>query len=183
MEETHAIKIPKTELFDSEENRFYTVNAQTIRIKHSLVSVSKWEAKYHKPFLETLDKMTWEESMDYIKCMTLTQNVDPNAYKCLKRKDFEEITDYINDPMTATTISDRGGRISREIITSEIIYHWMIAYNIPVEFQKWHLNRLIMLIRVIDAKNQPSKKMSKSEIMRRNRSLNEARRRALGTKG
>lgn len=178
------ITIKAGELYDGTRNVF-VVNQkdETIVLEHSLVSISKWESKWHKPFLSDKPK-TNEESLDYIKCMTITQNVDPNIYKFLSKENFAEINKYIEDPMTASWVNDANGKKgSREVITSELIYYWMIALNIPVEFQKWHLNRLLMLIRICNAKNQPPKKMSKGDLMRRNRSLNAARRKASGSKG
>lgn len=178
------ITIKASEMFDERTNRFL-VNAKdtTITLEHSLVSISKWESKWHKPFLSDKPK-TLEESIDYIKCMTITQNVDDSLYLFLSRDNFSEINKYIEDPMTASWVNDNKGKKGRnEIITSELIYYWMIALNIPVEFQKWHLNRLLMLIRICNAKNQPEKKMSKSEILKRNRALNAARRKASGSNG
>lgn len=178
------ITIKAGELFDGAKNVF-VVNGkdETIVLEHSLVSISKWESKWHKPFLSDKPK-TAEESLDYIKCMTITQNVDPTLYKFLSKENYEQINKYIEDSMTASWVNDINGKKgSREVITSELIYYWMIALNIPVEFQKWHLNRLLMLIKICNAKNQPPKKMSKGELMRRNRSLNAARRKASGSKG
>lgn len=179
-----TITIKAAEMFDSASNKFL-VNAkdQTLTLEHSLVSISKWESKWHKPFLSDTSK-TLEESIDYIKCMTITQNVDPIIYRFLSKDNFEKINAYIEDPMTASWVNEAGGKKGKsETITSELIYYWMIALNIPVEFQKWHLNRLLMLIKICNAKNQPPKKMSKSEIMKRNRSLNAARRKASGSSG
>lgn len=154
-----------------------------LQLEHSLVSLSKWESKWCKPFLTKTDK-TVEEIIDYIKCMTLTQNVKPEIYDCITQSDFQKVIDYINAPMTATTFSDdRKGNGSREIITSELIYYWMIALTIPFECQKWHLNRLLTLIRVCEIKNNPGKKMSKRQIMSNNAALNAARRKKYNTKG
>lgn len=177
------ITIPPFELFDSASNQFIQVKGQTLQLEHSLVSLSKWEAKWHKPFLSKEDK-TNEEIIDYIRCMTITQNVDPMVYAGLTNSIMDEISAYINDSNTATWFKDehKAGR-SREIITSEVIYWWMIALNIPPEYQKWHLNRLLTLIRVCNEKNNPPKKMSRKELARQNRSLNEARKRALNTHG
>jgi hypothetical protein len=129
------------------------------------------------------DQKTLEETIDYIKCMTITQNVDDEVYSRLSDKNIQEINDYIGKPMTATTFSKRPNNISREIITSELIYYWMIALQIPMECQRWHLNRLLTLVQVCNIKNEPPKKMSKREIMSRNASLNAARRNKLHTKG
>ena len=154
-------------------------------MEHSLVSLSKWESRWHKPFLSSKNKTkTQEEILDYIRCMTLTQNVDPNVYYNLSRENCEKIQAYIDDPMTATTFNEiNKPKTNSEIITSELIYYWMIAYNVPVEFEKWHLNRLLTLIKVCSIKNAPPKKMSKREIMNRNAALNASRRKAHNSKG
>ena len=116
--------------------------------------------------------------------MTLTQNVNPLVYDCLTKENYDEVGDYINDTMTATTIKQGNGRHSREIITNEIIYYWMVALQIPFEpCEKWHLNRLMTLIQVTSIKNQPPKKMGKKNIMQSNAAINAARRARLGSKG
>lgn len=177
------ITIPAiNDLWDEGRQEFISTKEQTLQLEHSLVSLSKWESKWHKPFLHS-DK-TDEETLDYIKCMTITQNVDPNVYYGLNQNHVTMIHEYINNPMTATTFSDdRAGRKNREIITAEIIYYWMVSYNIPFECQKWHLNRLITLVRVCGAKNQPPKKSSKRDIASRYAELNRQRRAKLNSKG
>ena len=178
------LTIPAIEGFDDEKQEFVCIaKEQTLQLEHSLVSLSKWESKWHKPFISKEEK-TVEETIDYIKCMTMTQNVDSNVYNRLTRSNVEEINKYIDNPMTATTFygdTQKGG--SKETITSELIYYWMISLNIPMECQKWHLNRLLTLIRVCNIKNAPPKKMSKREIMSRNAALNAARKKQLNTKG
>ncbi len=169
------------EFFDEKKEEFIELKKQTIKLEHSLISVSKWESKYHLPFLNT--EMTNEQTIDYIKCMTISRDVDDKIYDFLLDSNFEAIVKYINDPMSATTINDFRKGSSREIITSEIIYYWMIECNVPLECEKWHLNRLLTLIKVIDLKRAPAKKMSKGEIMARNRALNDARRKANHSKG
>ena len=178
------IVIPAAEMWDGIKQEFIKSEATTLQLEHSLISISKWEAKWHKSFLSTPEK-TAEETLDYIRCMTLTQNVNPSVYDCLTEENFKEIGAYIDNPMTATCFynNDPSGRKSREKVTSELIYYWMIAFNIPPEYQKWHLNRLMTLIRVCDIKNQPPKKMSKRETMSQNARLNAARRKQLNTKG
>lgn len=176
------IIIPSIDLWDERKQEFVVLKGATLKLEHSLVSLSKWESKWRKPFLSKENK-TQEETIDYIKCMTLTQNVDPNIYQYINNETVNKILSYINEPMTATTFREEKKGGSREIITSELIYYWMIALNIPFECQKWHLNRLLTLIRVCDIKNQPPKKMSKREIMSRNASLNAARRKQLNSKG
>ncbi len=179
-----TITVPKTEFFDENRQQFVTVKETKLELEHSLVSLSKWEAKWKKPFLSTENK-TGEESLDYIRCMTINGGVDPLVYLALTRKQMETIQQYISDPMTATTITDRrsGKGVSREIVTSELIYYWMVAYQIPFECQKWHLGRLMTLIRVCDVKNAPAQNIPKSALMQRNKSLNAARRAKLGTRG
>ncbi len=176
------ITIPAmNDLWDEQNQQFLSVKETTIQLEHSLLSISKWESKWNKSFINTKDK-TEEELMDYIKCMTITKNVDPNVYVCLTAENIQEIVTYINAPMTATTIRDTG-KSNHEIVTSELIYYWMISLNIPVKFEKWHLNRLITLIRVCSIKNQPAKKMSRGEIIQRNAALNAARKKRWNTKG
>ena len=178
-----TITIPAVEQFDEQTEEFISTKEQTLQLEHSLVSLSKWESKWCKPFL-TKEEKTLEENLDYIKCMTLTQNVNPDVYRNLTRDNITEINKYIEAPMTATYIyEDKKGSINREQVTSELIYYWMIALNIPFECQKWHLNRLLTLIRVCNIKNQPRKKMSKRDLMSRNAALNAARRSKLNTKG
>lgn len=178
-----TITIPAVEMFDEKTQEFFTTKEQTLQLEHSLVSLSKWESKWCKVFLSKEEK-TSEETIDYIRCMTITQNVDPNVYNRLTRSNIQEINKYIEAPMTATTFynDDQKGR-GRETVTSELIYYWMIALNIPMECQKWHLNRLLTLIRVCNIKNSPPKKMSRREIMNRNAALNAARRKQLNSKG
>lgn len=178
-----TITVPAREMFDEKSQTFFTYKEQTLQLEHSLVSLSKWESKWCKPFL-TNEEKTLAETIDYIKCMTITQNVDPNVYNRLSNDNVKEINEYIGAPMTATTFSDdkQRGR-SKEIATSELIYYWMISMNIPMECQKWHLNRLLTLIRVCNVKNAPPKKSSRRDIMNRYASLNAARRNKLNTKG
>ena len=156
---------------------------QTLQLEHSLVSLSKWESKWKKAFLSGKDK-SYEETLDYIKCMTITKNVNPSVYSRLSSKNLEQINSYISDPMTATYFpKDETKENSREVVTSELIYYWMIAMNVPPEYQKWHLNRLLSLIRVCEIKNAPPKKMGRKELMSRNAALNAARRKRLNTRG
>ena len=178
-----TIVIPERELWDEEREELVSVKEQTLQLEHSLVSLSKWESKWKKPFLTKEDK-TPEETIDYIRCMTLTPNVKPEVYKCLTHDNIAKINNYISDPMTATTINMHGlSKGGKEIVTSELVYYWMVALNIPFECQKWHLNRLITLIQVCNVKNTPPKKMSKRDIMSRNAALNAARRKKYNSKG
>lgn len=177
------ITVPAIELYDEAKEEFVSSKEQVLQLEHSLVSISKWESKWCKPFLSKDDKTT-EESIDYIRCMTITQNVPDDTYSRISLKHVEEVAAYIEAPMTATIFSStKKGPGSREIITSEIIYYWMIAMNIPFECQKWHLNRLLTLINVCNIKNQPPNKMSKKELIERNKMLNASRRNAMNSRG
>ena len=176
------ITVPARELFDGKD-RFIYVKEQKLQLEHSLVSVSKGESKWRKPFLSQKPKTT-EEYIDYVRCMTLTQNVDPNVYRALTPAILKEVSEYINAPMTATTFPKNGNRRGpSEIVTAEIIYYWMLCHNIPFECQKWHLNRLMTLIRICDIKSRKPKKMSASEAARERAALNAARRNKYKTRG
>ena len=177
------ITIPAREMFDEKTQTFFSIKEQTLQLEHSLVSLSKWESKWCKSFLSSKEK-TREETIDYIKCMTITQNVNPEVYNYLSNSNIQDINDYIEAPMTATTFNDSSqkGR-NKEIITSELIYYWMISLNIPMECQKWHINKLLTLIRVCDIKNAPPKKMGRKETINRWAELNAARKKQFNTKG
>lgn len=177
------IVVPAAELFDEIKEEFVYRKEQTLQLEHSLVSLSKWESKWNKAFLGKQEK-TDEEILDYVRCMTLTQNVDPEVYTRLSAENYAEINAYIEAPMTATCFHDeKKNQRSRETVTSELIYYWMISYSIPVEFQKWHLNRLLTLIQVCNVKNTPPKKRSQREIMKRQAAINAANRKRFNSKG
>lgn len=181
------ITIPEREYFDDEKQEFTTIKEQTLTLEHSLISISKWESKWKKPFLIRANR-TYAESIDYIRCMTLNSNVGDDVYRNISQAEFDKITEYIDDKMSATWFNDNGNINKRpgakgQAVTSELIYYWMIAFNIPFECQKWHLNRLLTLIKICEIKNTPPKKMKKKDIYARNKSLNEARKRNLGTRG
>lgn len=176
------VTIPAIELYDETTNEFVFSKEQILTLEHSLVSLSKWESKWCKPFL-TKDEKTTEETVDYIKCMTITQNVEDNVYNFLTNDNITQVKKYIEAEMTATTFSNETKTINREIITAEIIYYWMIALNIPFECQKWHLNKLLTLIKVCNIKNSPPKKMNRKELMNRNAAMNAARKKALNSEG
>ena len=176
------LTIDAVEYYDEATEEFVYTRPKTLQLEHSLVSLSKWESKWKKPFL-TDDPKTTEETIDYIRCMTITQNVDPEVYTRLTRENLSAVNDYIGNSMTATTLNREKPKGTKTIVTSELIYYWMIALNVPFECQKWHLNRLLTLINVCDVKSAPPKKMSRRELAERNRALNEERRHALKTKG
>ena len=181
--------IPDMEFFDEKTEEFITVPGKpaiketVLKLEHSLVSLSKWESKWCKPFLSK-NALTEEETLDYIRCMTLTQNVPPEIYTRLTEDIVKQISEYINAPMTATWFSKEVEKKGKsETVTSELIYYWMIALQIPMECQKWHLNRLITLVKICNVKNEPPKKMSKRSIMSQNAALNAARRKQWNSKG
>lgn len=176
------IIIKGEEMFDEDTCTFTSTKDTTLRLEHSLVSISKWEAKWNIPFLDDKPKTT-EQELDYINCMSLDGPIDPIVLICLKNDDMVKIQSYIEAPMTATKLKKMKGKRSYEITTSEIIYYWMIALNIPFECQYWHLNRLITLVEVCNRKNQPPKKMSKEELMAQQARLNAERRARLKSKG
>lgn len=177
------ITIPAVEQWDEVNQEFVNLKEQTLQLEHSLVSISKWESKWNKAFLSSKEKSV-EETIDYVRCMTLTKNVKPEIYNFLTADNLSEINRYIDAPMTATYfMEDESKSGGRETITSELIYYWMIALNIPFECQKWHLNRLLTLVKVCNIKNAPPKCKSKQDIMRRNAKLNAERRKKMHSKG
>lgn len=179
------ITIPAVELYDEVKNEFITTKAQTLTLEHSLVSLSKWESKWCKPFLSK-EGLTTAETIDYIRCMTLTQNVSPEVYQFVTDANIKEVEEYINAPMTATWFNEeqkKGKKGSSEVVTAELIYYWMIALQIPMKCEKWHLNRLITLVKVCNIKNEPPKKMGRRATMSRNMALNMARRKQLNSNG
>lgn len=178
------IDIGGGEFFNDLTNEFYYVKPRTITMEHSLLSISKWESKWKKPYLSS-DSRTFEEELDYIRCMTITKDVDPLLYNNLSIDDYKKIREYCDDPHTATTITSYLPKNRRaRTITSELIYCWMVSYNIPSEYEKWHINRLLTLIRVCGIENNPNgKKMSRAEVARQNAELNRARRAKYNTKG
>ena len=182
-----TIVVPDQEFFVPPD-RFVNIKGTTFKIEHSLVAIAKWEAKWHTPFLDDKTPKTNEMIIDYIKCMTITQNVNPEVYDHLPAETIKEINEYIDDPMTATWFNNENAPKGKkgEVVTSELVYYWMIAQQIPPEYDKWHFNRLMTLIRVCSEKNsqaQNGKKMSKRNILNQNKALNAARRKASGSKG
>jgi hypothetical protein len=178
-----TIVVPGTEMFDDQSQEFTTRNDVTLDLEHSLVSLSKWESIHEKPFLSLKEKST-EEVLEYVKIMNLTPDVPDEVFLKLSDENITKINQYIEAKMTATWFHDApGAPKSRDVITAELIYYWMIVFEIPFECQYWHLNRLFTLIRVCNVKQAKPKKMSRSEIASRNRALNAQRREQLGTKG
>lgn len=178
------VKIPKTEYFDPRSNEFIYSEEVTLSLEHSLVSISKWESKWKKPFMDRSKPKTREETLDYIRCMSINKNVDASVFQRIPNSVIKIVQDYIDNPMTATWFSeDKNRPHSRDIITSETIYYYMIANGIPFECQKWHLNRLLTLIRVCQIKSEPSRKMSRKEEMATRKALNAQRRARHNSRG
>lgn len=181
-----TITIPASELFDEANNKFIPIEQTKLVLEHSLVSVSKWEQTWEKPFLGKEERTT-EEAIDYIRCMTISpEEVAEKVYQNLPADALQKVSTYINAKMTATWFSEVPGakKPDGEVITAEIIYYWLVALQIPFEVQHWHLNRLLTLVRVTNIKNDPDKKMMpKKDAAAQQRLLNEQRRQRLGTKG
>ena len=178
------IRIDGKEFWNQEKEEFVNTKGITLRLEHSLISVSKWEAKYKRPFLSDGPK-TLQETYDYISFMSLDRNVNMTELEGITEEDYKKILDYIHDPMTATKITQNAKNNSKSshVLTSEEIYYDMTALNIPFECEKWHLNRLLTLIQIASIKNETPKKMSKGEIYRQNAELNKARRAKYRSKG
>lgn len=174
----------KTTLWDEELEEFKELTISTLDFEHSLASLSKWESKWETPFLSNEEKSS-EQVYDYLFCMCLTPGVTREQVLGLSGDKFKEINDYIESQQTATTFAELPNRRSSgERVTAELIYYWMVAFQIPWEAQYWHLNRLLALIRVCNSKqNGKQHKMSKHEIAQRNRELNEQRRQQYATRG
>lgn len=179
------IELEGEEEFDEEREEFIKHPKVTLQLEHSLISIRKWEEKWKKPFLGRKEK-TEEELLDYVRCMTINSNVDPSVYQRLNVSQIDEIVDYIKDSMTATFFRSEkveGQAPSREIITAEIVYYWMIKLGIPLEFEKRHFEQLMTLIKVFNAKDGPKKKRNRLEALREQRALNEARKKAANSRG
>lgn len=178
------IYVPPNELYFEDRNEFVTCKGGKLQLEHSLISVRKWEAQWHKPYLNT--EKSPEEILSYIRCMTLNREVDPNIYLFLTKELMEQIAEYIGNPMTATWFNNSNvgaAKSSNEVITAEIIYYWMISLNIPTEYERWHLNQLTTLIKVVSVKNGPQEKKDPKEAAIERMKLNAKRRAKLGSKG
>lgn len=177
------LHIGALELFDESTGTFIYTKPITLTLEHSLIAISKWESKWQKSFIHSKD-LSREQSVDYVKCMVVSPTcIDENIWKALPYEILNQVAAYIDNPMTATTINGERKGGGSQIVTSELIYYWMITHNIPFECQKWHINRLLMLIKICNVNNNPGKKMSKREVLSRNAELNAKRKAQLGTTG
>lgn len=176
------IHVEGYQLYDEEKNRFYDIEGGTFSIEYSLFSIYKWESKWKKPYFNTKEK-TVDESIDFIRCMTLEEGIDPLLYYNIKEDDLRRINYYMNDPVTATTFGKPTGPVDRSIKTAEVFYYLMTVYNIPFECDKWNFNRLLALIKTCNIENAPKKPMTKKEIYAQNREINERNKRRFHSKG
>jgi len=177
------LNVPDIELYDERLEVFTYIKGITVTMEHSLISLSKWESRWGKPFLKPNQKMTPAEIVSYLHYMTITQNVHSVIYKYIYTSRLSQVYSYIEAPMTATTFSKTNSKINREVVTAELLYYWMIVFNIPFSCERWHLNRLLTLITLCNLKQQPARKMSQAELAQRNRELNSQRLRELNTRG
>lgn len=176
------VTVPEREYFDNTRQEFIYLREQKLFLEHSLISISKWESKWKKPFLDKAEK-TPEESVDYIRCMSLNKDIEWITAQRIPPEVYKQINDYISDTMTATWFTEQNKKPNGQVVTSELIYYWMIMFHVPFECEKWHLNRLLTLIKVCELKNAPKKKMSRKDIYARNMALNAARKKKLETSG
>lgn len=179
------IEVEPQKFLDERTSEIVQVPGATLDLEHSLISIKKWESKWHKPFLGKNDK-TNEEILDYVQCMSLKPNINPIVYQYLPSDALVQIISYIKDPMTATWFNTNAigaAHNSMEVITNEIIYYWMIKFNIPIECQKWHIEQLLALIKTISIKDAPSKKMTAQEELAQRKALNAQRRAKMRSKG
>lgn len=176
------LTIEGKEGWNEKTEEFVKVPTVMLRLEHSLLSVSKWEQKWHKPFLVPNPDRTPDENRDYVRCMSLAPFSDDVLYR-LTPDHHRQINDYINDPATATTTKTKRSRASNQFISSELIYARMVEFQIPFSAEKWHLNRLLKLIEVLANNQKPAKKMPKREIYSQNAAINAARKAQYNTRG
>lgn len=179
-----VINVKVSENYDEETQRFIPVTVP-LAFEHSLLSLSKWESKYEKPFLSDKHEKGTEEVLDYLRMMAVNPSVNDEHLALLSQQNINELQEHISAKATATwfTENKKKSPSNPETVTSELIYFWMFSYQIPKECESWHLNRLLTLVRVFGEKNQKPEKMSKSDTLARNRSLNEQRKAKYNTKG
>lgn len=181
-----TLEVPQIDLFNNITEEFIYIEATTLKFENSLVSISKWESKWHKPFPGYQPKnvamannivFTNEDFIDYIRCMCITPVKDTRIFANMPTECLIQIKEYMEDPMTASVIKqDKKGKLSHQIVTNELVYFWMSSYQIPFDAAKWHINRLLTLINIAAAENAPKGKQSKSDIAAYHRAVNAARR-------
>lgn len=155
-----VIEIEGRPLFDQRTQTFLPrAKSRRIRLEHSLISISKWEEETKRKYFSKLEgPKTAEDMLFYIKCMSLDGPIEDNLLRCISQQQLNKVTAYVNASRTATTIIDHGDKNSGEVLTSEIIYYYMAAFRLPSYTEKWHLSRLLTLIRVAsDKQSQGSK--------------------------
>lgn len=175
------VVIPGIEEYNEVTNEFIYVEPLKLTLEHSLISISKWESKWHKPFLTS--QKNEDEIIDYISCMSINKNITANDLIGLDQETLDQINEYIDNSMTATVITNNEVGHASQFVTSELIYYWMTKCSIPFECEKWHLNRLMMLIRVCMEENNPKKEMPKADVAAQYRALNAQRLKEWNTKG
>lgn len=176
------IILPEIRSFDERTEEFITLSPVTLKLEHSLISLHKWESKWHKSYLHS-QNLSSEEVLDYIRCMSLDPNLDVKVLDRLTQSNLKQIEEYVHNPMTATTFNVKDRKRDKTIITAEVLYYYMINFGIPFECAKWHLNQLFALIQVCSLKNAPSKKTNKKETAANWAALNKARRARTGSRG
>lgn len=177
-----TLKIESFEGWDEEKEEFIYIEGQTIHMRHCLASISKWESKWHIPFLSRKEK-TEEQALDYIRCM-VEEEVSDTVINIIQTRYGREIESYMNNPSTATVVHHDKQEIgSNSPKTSEVIYSWMFQLNIPMECQYWHINKLITQIDYMNEQQKPPKKISKKDAMARQARINAERRAKLKSKG
>ena len=192
-----TLTIPGKQNWDPVKQEFLYTAPVELKLEHSLLSLAKWESKWHIPFLSNAGAMTREQGLDYLRCMTVSKGVPPEVYTRLTREQCDALNAYMNDPATATWF--RGERKPNEPppadtrprrrtgsgteTTAEVIYSQMFQLGIPKECEKWHLNRLLTLIRVCQESQNPPKKMRSREWAAERKALNEKRKAKMHTRG
>lgn len=178
-----TIYVDGFEIWYEETQSFQSFEPRFIRMEHSLAAIAKWEGKWKKPYMSTLEMYakTPEEQIDYFRCMML-DDVDPRYINHIPTSELKKLQEYMEDTHTAARFSDKPGKGKKmglsktgEDITAETVYYQMTQLNIPFECENWNVNRLLSLINYCAKKQQPPDKMSEKEVIRRNAELNKIR--------
>lgn len=179
------------ELFDEETNTFLHPVGKKLHLEHSLLSISKWEAEWEIPFLNT-DK-TSEQSLSYIKCCVLDDDFDELLLNTLSDKNILDFNAYLSKGMTAKKIIDLRSSLSQKrksrrpasqkALTSEDIYYSMIQFHVWKECEEWPLQRLLSLLQLCSLKSNSTGEMSKSDQAKFYREENARRKAKYHTNG